>query len=174
MNESSVRKHFDRIALAYDRGKGRYSFYYSRLKRILKSLIPPSRNVFEVGCGTGDLLNCLRPARGYGFDISEKMVSIAKSKYEKSEKLKFSGKWPKEKFEYIFMSDVVEHLENPEEVFKKISRLMQPETVFVNTMANPVWEPILILGEKLRLKMPEGPHKRIEYQKVKLMNRLCE
>jgi hypothetical protein len=35
-------------------------------------------------------------------------------------------------------------------------------------MANPVWEPVLMIAEKLGLKMPEGPHYRIKYQKLKI------
>jgi hypothetical protein len=34
-------------------------------------------------------------------------------------------------------------------------------------MANPLWEPILLLLEKLKLKMPEGPHYRMPYRKLK-------
>jgi hypothetical protein len=61
------------------------------------------------------------------------------------------------------MCDVIEHLENPPEVFSKVSHLMNSKTKFINTMANPIWEPILIVWEKLGLKMKEGPHKRISH-----------
>ena len=74
-----------------------------------------------------------------------------------------------EKFDYIFMSDVIEHLEKPEAVFGKISRLMHKDSIFVNTMANPGWEPILMVWEKLGWKMPEGPHNRTKYQELRII-----
>jgi hypothetical protein len=36
-------------------------------------------------------------------------------------------------------------------------------------MANPVWEPILLIAEKLGLKMPEGRHKRIGCLQLKII-----
>jgi 2-polyprenyl-3-methyl-5-hydroxy-6-metoxy-1,4-benzoquinol methylase len=67
------------------------------------------------------------------------------------------------------MSDVIEHLNNPEEMLRKISKLMNKNSVFVNTMANPIWEPLLMIGEKLGLKMKEGPHSRIKNQELEII-----
>ena len=99
----------------------------------------------------------------------EEMVLISRSKFQNSKYLTFSTEWPKEKFDYIFMSDVIEHLENPKDTFKKISMLMDKDTIFICTMANPVWEPVLMVAEKLGLKMPEGPHKRVAYEDLRIM-----
>ena len=169
MGKTLSEIHFDKIAGQYDYYKSKNSFYYTNLKRLLSNLIPRDKKVFEVGCGTGDLLNHLQPKRGYGFDISREMVLISSSKFLNSKYLTFSTEWPKEKFDYIFMSDVIEHLENPKDTFKKISILMNKDTIFICTMANPVWEPVLMVAEKLGLKMPEGPHKRVAYEDLRIM-----
>jgi len=89
------------------------------------------------------------------------MVKLSKSKYKFKKNLTFSTTWPEEKFDYIFMSDVIEHLEKPEDMFEKIVKLMDDKSRFVITMANPIWEPLLMIWEKIGLKMPEGPHQRI-------------
>jgi len=164
-----VEKHFDKIAKSYDYYKNKNSFYYENLKKLLAELIPKNKMVLEFGCGTGDLLNHLQPKYGYGFDISCEMISISKSKFLISKNLTFSTEWPKDTFDYIFMSDVVEHLEDPKETFRKISKLMNGKTIFICTMANPIWEPVLMVAEKLRLKMPEGPHKRTTNYKLKIL-----
>ena len=169
MIKTASEKHFDKIAKNYDYYKNKNSFYYENLKKLLKSLIPQNKKVFEIGCGTGDLLAALEPITGYGMDISSGMIRVANKKYAKSENLKFSTEWPKDKFDYIFMSDVIEHLEDPKETFFKIRGLMGEKTIFINTMANPVWEPILLIAEKLGLKMPEGPHNRIKYSDLRFM-----
>jgi ubiquinone/menaquinone biosynthesis C-methylase UbiE len=167
MKKTVIEKHFDKIAKNYDSGKHKYSYYYKNLKMLLGSLIPDSSKVFEIGCGTGDLLVHLRPKIGYGMDISDEMIKIAKSKHVPNKYLKFSTFWPKDKFDYIFMSDVIEHLDNPEDIFNKISFLMNKKSIFICTMANPFWEPLLMFWERLGWKMKEGPHKRIEYKVLK-------
>lgn len=67
------------------------------------------------------------------------------------------------------MSDVIEHLDNPKETFLKAKSNMDKNTKFIVTMANPIWEPILIVAEKLKLKMPEGPHKRMAFNDLRIM-----
>jgi 2-polyprenyl-3-methyl-5-hydroxy-6-metoxy-1,4-benzoquinol methylase len=169
MKKSVVEKHFDKVADDYDYYKNKNSFYYENLKKLLNNLIPKNMKVFEVGCGTGDLLVHLKPKFGYGMDISGEMISIAKSKHKSQKQLTFSTVWPKEKFDFIFMSDVIEHLENPKETFSKILNLMGKDSIFINTMANPVWEPVLVVAERLGLKMPEGPHNRIKNHELRIM-----
>lgn len=176
--KTKVEKHFDRVAKNYDLGKNKYSYYYDNLKKLLGSIIPGDAKVFEVGCGTGDLLVSLDPKSGYGMDISDQMIQISKLKYQNLRNIVFSTRWPEEKFDYIFMSDVIEHLERPEEIFKEVSRLMDRQSLpsdgkkskFIITMANPIWEPLLMIWEKIGLKMTEGPHKRIRYKDIKILS----
>lgn len=169
MRKTDVEKHFDKVAKNYDSGKRKYSYYYRNLKKLLGELIPKNKKAFEIGCGTGDLLASLNPKSGYGMDISQKMINIANAKYSNNKKLEFSTRWPKEAFDYIFMSDVIEHLQNPVETFQKISGLMDKGTTFICTMANPFWEPLMMIWEKLGLKMPEGPHSRIKNYELRIM-----
>jgi 2-polyprenyl-3-methyl-5-hydroxy-6-metoxy-1,4-benzoquinol methylase len=166
---STVTKHFDKIAGSYDTGKHKYSYYYESLKKLLGSIIPKGSKVCEIGCGTGDLLVSLKPKNGYGMDVSSQMIKKAGLKYKTVKNLTFSTSWPKKKFDYIFMSDVVEHLENPQETFKNVSMLMDKNSIFINTMANPIWEPFLMFWEKMGWKMKEGPHDRIDYRELKTM-----
>jgi len=172
---NQVKKHFDRVAEKYDFYKKKNAFYYDNLKKLLKTLIPEGSRVLEFGCGTGDLLASLYPEVGYGFDLSSEMIKIAKAKYSNRKNLRFSTNLsiiPNQKstiFDYIFMSDVIEHLGNPRAEFNKLAKLMSPKTKLIVTMANPIWEPFLLIAEKLGLKMPEGPHKRVAFDDLRIM-----
>lgn len=170
MQKTIVEKHFDKVASSYDMGKEKYSYYYNNLKKMLKLLIGDNKSVFEVGCGTGDLLASLNPKLGYGMDISVEMIGIAKFRHGEQKKLEFSTRWPDKKYEYIFMSDVIEHLEDVENTFIQIKKMMGPKTLFINTMANPLWEPMLVFWEIMGWKMEEGPHKRISYKDTKILS----
>jgi ubiquinone/menaquinone biosynthesis C-methylase UbiE len=168
MTKTSVERHFDKIAKDYDFYKGKSAFYYSNLKQLLKNFIPDGKRVLEIGCGTGDLLASLNPKMGYGMDISGEMVKLAKKKHELARNLTFSTSLPDHKsLDVIFMSDVIEHLENPGVVFNEIQRLMGPDTIFINTMMNPLWEPIERVYSWMGLKMPEGPHKRYSFDDLR-------
>lgn len=170
---SSVAKHFDEISGYYQVYKRRYKYYYDNLKKLLSELIPKNKAVLEIGCATGNLLVFLKPKIGYGIDISPEMIKIAKRKYSKSKNLNFSTKkvldFKDYNLDYIFLSDVIEHLQNPKKMFADISEIMTKRTKLVITMANPVWEPLLMIWEKLGWKMREGPHKRIKYRQIEKM-----
>jgi ubiquinone/menaquinone biosynthesis C-methylase UbiE len=175
MGKTQVENHFDKVAKDYDLYKKNNKYYYDNLKKLLRKLIPSGKNVLEIGCGTGELLASLNPSRGYGVDVSSEMVKVAKRKYSGNINLNFSTVYPSTikhqplDFDYIFMSDVVEHLENPENTFGRISKLMDKKSKLIVTMANPIWEPVLMLAEKLGLKMPEGPHTRLTAGNLKLI-----
>jgi ubiquinone/menaquinone biosynthesis C-methylase UbiE len=166
MTSTPVEKHFDEIAKDYDRYTKKRSLHYSSLKKLLKRLIPPERKVFEVGCGTGDILASLSPVKGYGLDISSKMINIAKFKYRVNKNLEFSTNWPEKRFDYIFMSDVIEHLESPLVIFRKISKCMKKNSLFICTMMNPIWIPVETVYNFFGWKMPEGPHNRISFKEI--------
>lgn len=166
-----VREHFDQIAKDYDYYKQKNKFYYDNLKKLLRNFIPANKVVLEIGCGTGELLSSVNPKEGYGIDISKKMIKIAKRKYGDKKNLYFSTSdittFKRISPDYIFMSDVIEHLEDPQEVFNQINRVMSKQARFICTMANPRWEPILMLAEKFMMKMPEGEHYRWKYSEIK-------
>lgn len=167
MKKTIVEKHFDKIAEDYDVYTQKRNLHYSTLKDLLKKLIGDGKKVLEVGCGTGDLLFSITPQKGYGLDISSKMINKANSKYGAERNLTFSTKWPTGSFDYVFMSDVVEHLENRYDTFTKIAHLMGPKSLFINTMMNPIWEPVEKFYEFMNWKMPEGPHERVNYSELK-------
>src|ERR1700686_2367420 len=44
-------------------------YYHDEITRVYQFLVPPGRRVIELGCGEGDLLAALKPARGVGVDF---------------------------------------------------------------------------------------------------------
>lgn len=163
---SPVIRHFDSIAPDYDYWKKKNWYYYGNLKRLLRLKIPAQASVLEIGCGTGDLLASLNPSRGLGIDISPEMIALARTKYSSNTALEFIAidiaDMPSSlDFDVIFMADVLEHLENGERFFGDVGRIVKPGASVIITIANPIWEPILMVAEKLSLKMPEGPHERL-------------
>src|SRR4051812_28825467 len=84
--------------------------YYQRfLRRYFSFLIMPGQRVLEMGCGLGDLLASLKPARGVGIDVSSEMIKIARNRHPELEfhaadAAEFQSD---EQFDCIILSDLV-------------------------------------------------------------------
>ena len=60
---------------------GNVGYYYENEWRYLCFLVPEGSRILELGCGTGQLLAALKPARGVGIDISDGMIEVARRNY---------------------------------------------------------------------------------------------
>ena len=152
----------------------RLSLLNKALKNIIGKLIPKRSTIFDFGCGTGELIKYLEPSFGYGYDPSHKMVSICKQKY-KSKEINFKSALPRsqQKFKYIIMSQVVEHLQNPFYEVKNLKKYMDKESKLIICHVDTFWEPFLNALEKLHLKMPEGPNNRISTDEIIKIGEKC-
>jgi ubiquinone/menaquinone biosynthesis C-methylase UbiE len=161
MPKDGIREHFDGIAAEYDRWKGKSAYYYRLLAGIYRERIPEGSSVLEIGCGTGTLLDALRPARGVGIDISPRMVEIAASKFPGLSFLAADAESFDlgETFEYIIVPDVIEHLTDVPAMFRCARKHLVRDGRLVVTSVNPLWAPVLHLAERLKMKMPEGEHR---------------
>jgi SAM-dependent methyltransferase len=136
----------------------RKNAYYARsVVEHLKFIVPEGSNVLEIGCGTGYLLEQLKPARGVGIDISHEMVRYARihrptnTYYEMdAEHLTLD-----QTFDYVIISDAIGSFRDVQNVFEEIHKVFTPQTRLVITSTSFIWRPILNLAEILGLKMPQ-------------------
>lgn len=152
-----IREHFDRLAPQRASWQRRASYYYEDQLRYFRFLIPEGLRVLEVGCGLGDLLASLKPARGLGLDISEAMVKEASRRHPSLEFRMADVETLEldETFDVIILSDVIGHLFDVESALRRLRICCTPETRVVISYYNFLWEPILRVAEKLGMKMPQ-------------------
>ena len=152
--------HFDLIAADYDYWKEKSGYYYALIKDFYKKHIPSGSSVIEFGCGTGEVLASCRPKRGLGIDFSENILEIARDKYPGYEfkGADVEGFSSTEKFDYVIMSDLIDHLSDIPRAIESAHRVLTPKGKLIITSINPLWSASFELLEKLKLKMPEGPH----------------
>ncbi len=155
---------FDSIAKEYDYWKNRNKRYYNKLKVILRNKIPSDSSILDFGCGTGDLLAYLNPVDGIGYDPSPKMIKISQYKYPS---LNWSNCIPTRQFDIVYSVDVIEHVNDLSTYLLEMKGCLKTSGKLILIFANPYWEPILLLLEKLRLKMSEGSHHRFSNRTVK-------
>jgi SAM-dependent methyltransferase len=131
-------------------------YYHRLLLRNYGFLVPPGLRVLEVGCGLGDLLAAVKPARGVGVDFSPAMIALARERHPEldfqiADAAEFSAS---EKFDYILLSDLVNDLPDVQAVFERLHSAAHPRTRLVVNFYNNLWRPILQAAEKLGLKAP--------------------
>ncbi len=156
-----VKNFFDRIAEKRDTWKKWNSYYYREHYKYLRFLISENQRVLVLGSSTGQLLNELKPFYGVGVDISEKMIEIARKKYPSLTWIHGDIEAPdvllgiKGPFDYIVLSGTLGYIKDCQEVFNRLHRLCNRNTRLVINYYSWLWDPILFIGEKLRLKMPQ-------------------
>jgi len=156
MDKSDKIIYFDSLAEKWNKLKSRNRYYNRDIGKFLKILIPKNKRVLELGCATGNLLKALQPSKGVGIDFSPEMINIAKKRHSSldfkimdAEDLKLN-----EKFDYIIMSDLIGNLSDVWQSFRELHKVCDKDTKIIITYYNYLWQPVLKLAEKLRLKTP--------------------
>ena len=156
MKEQEIKKYFDQMAPWRDKWKKKSRYYYNHLENFISFLVPENKRVVEIGCGTGDLLFKLNPSYGLGVDISEKMIELARQK-NSNPKIEFKPGTIDDidgLFDYIILSDLIGYLPDIEELFRKLSQIMHPQSKLIITQYSQLWEPLLNLASNAGLRMP--------------------
>jgi len=130
--------------------------YPRLLARYFSFLIPPGARVLELGCGSGDLLAAVKPARGVGVDFSPNAIERAAQRHPGLEfHVAEAGEFTcAEQFDYIILSDLVNSLDDVQVVLTHLHRFCHSRTRLVLNFFNNVWRPVLGLAEKLGAKAP--------------------
>ncbi|MFA6481688.1 MAG: glycosyltransferase [Bacteroidales bacterium] len=149
-----IHDYFDRLAARRDKWLKRNRFYHRTLEKQYRMIIPEGSTVLELGCGTGDLLNAVKPGTGCGIDFSEGMIERARIKYPD---LQFhhadAGEFKSDiRFDYVIMSDLLSSLWDIQEVVRNLRNLIHPRTKIIISSYSYLWEPVLRFGEMIGLK----------------------
>ena len=157
INQSYVQKlkaYYDETAKKRLKWKKRNRLYHRLLEKYYRFIIPDNSKVLEIGCGTGELLDAVKPIYGVGIDYSKEMVNIAKEQFpnlnfhvSEAENINID-----EKFDYIILSDLVGTLVDVQKVFDELKKVSHPRTKIVLNYYSHLWEPILRFSETIGLK----------------------
>ncbi|MBS0604200.1 MAG: 3-demethylubiquinone-9 3-O-methyltransferase [Verrucomicrobia bacterium] len=103
----------------------------------IRSILGPSRDILDIGCGAGFLTNALASEghRVTGIDLSAKSLSVAE-KRDTSKTVRymqldaFALPFPEQSFDVICAMDFLEHVEMPGQIVREAARLLRPNGLF--------------------------------------------
>lgn len=137
-----TRKDYDQIAEAFSSSR---AFVWEELIPLAK-YVQPGEKVLDLGCGNGRLFSMLKDKniRYVGIDSSEKLIEIAKSKYQ-GENLKFLVvealrlPFSDNSFNKIFSIAVLHHIPSDDfrlESLKEAQRILKARGLLILTVWN--------------------------------------
>ncbi len=112
---------------------GDYNFTYRLILESINKYLEKSDKVLDIGCGVGTLcLYCANKGNNVlGIDISDKAIessrestNFLKLKKARFETVNFPEENPSGKFDFVILTEVLEHLKDDELAIKKIHLLL--------------------------------------------------
>ncbi len=149
--------HWNSIAQKRDHWSGMGRWYHRRLTEIYRYLVSPNQRVLEIGCGMGDLLASLQPARGVGVDFSPEMIARAKKNHPELEFHQLDAHdlaSLEGEFDIIILSDTVNDLWDVQRVLEQARRFCLPHTRLIFNFYSHLWQLPLAIGQSLNLASP--------------------
>lgn len=121
----------------------------------VEGFMEPKENHLDIGCGDGYFLKRSKCRNCWGIDLLYG---------ESSDKLAFQSGY----FDYVTMLAVIEHLENPEDFFLEIHRVLKPGGRFIFTTPKKSGEWLM----KLYAREVEVDHRRyLDLEAVRELSR---
>ena len=104
---------------------------------IAKKYLEPGDTILDAGCGMGDLLVRFPEHERCGIDISGEYVAIARHRGLNVQKGRIEKlPWPKETFDAVFATDVLEHVLDLNRAVGELLRVLKPGGVIIARTPN--------------------------------------
>ncbi len=155
--KQKVLSFYNQIAIKRDFWLKKNGYYYDYLTKLFSFYVEPDSSVLLVRSDTGYLLNSLKPCLGLGIDYSEDLVRLAKQNYPSLDFVcqDLENLTIKQKFDYIVLFNLLDDIPDAQSVFTELHKVSTPRTRIILSNVNSLWHPLLKIGEKIHLKMPQ-------------------
>jgi hypothetical protein len=149
----SSAEHFDWVAAHDTRPRRHQRGFRAQIHRLLRARVPEGSRVLEWGCGRGELLRALKPARGLGYDISAQMVAQASPEdpaieFRTGDLLQVVET---EQFDHIVLDYLIGYLPDIQQALDHLRASAHARTRLHITSLNTLWEMPVRWGQRLGL-----------------------
>lgn len=146
--------HWDAVARRLDVSRGWSGAYHRRLATLYRHLVSPGSRVLELGCGTGDLLAALAPARGVGVDFSPEMLARARARHPELTFVEADAHALPDlggPFDVVVLSDLLNDVWDVQRLLSGLAPHLAPGARVVTNSYSRLWELPLAAAQRLGL-----------------------
>jgi SAM-dependent methyltransferase len=158
LNDRLAREH--PIDDYYDRSPWPIRFVESRRLAIIRDFVGEVQGleVMEVGAGGGHVLRMFPSARLTATDVSSVYLEMAQKNLAGYDVRFLKGELgelalPAASFDRIICTEVLEHVDDPQEIIRLIAMLLKPKGVAAVTVPN---DPLILRGKRFVRRTPVG------------------
>ena len=172
--QKTQQETYDADAPGRARQVERHSYYYEQLRRMVTFVVAEGRRVLCLPCDVGQYLAWVNPSRAVGVDGSPGVIREARRNHPEFEfHHADADRLPlNETFDFIIIPNGVNDQFDVQATFKSIRQLCEPETRVVLLFYNFLWQPLVLLAEKLSLKRRQPPQNWLSTSTVDNLLRL--
>jgi len=160
-NEESNKlnsRHFELLRNHYDAAEELPSTskdYRDLLAHYFNLMMTDEASVYEVGTGTGYLLERLRGKTKAGCDISPQQVERTKARLPEAEVAVSAGEELKsrEKYDFIVLADTINEAADVQALLQRLRVMAKEETRLLISFMNSLWRPPLSLARRSKLRV---------------------
>jgi SAM-dependent methyltransferase len=178
--KQAVLANSERLAARRQDYRRRASFFHEEDLRYLRFLIPPGLRVLAVGCGTGDVLDGLKPSFGVGIDISPAMIRQAKRSYPNlefrvgdAEDPDFIASLPGP-FDVILIVDTIGSFDDCQLALEALHAQCTRATRVVVAYYSHLWEPLVGFAEWIGWRSKQPPQNVLSPGDIRSLAELAE
>lgn len=165
---STVRAHYRALAPSYDQKAN--ATCKAAYRELVGRVFAEATAVLELGAGSSPLVTELPARRRVACDLSADMLRAGERftrTVSDAQRLPFADA----SFDGVFCINLLEHAPEPELVVREAARVLRASGRFLAVTPNGDVEWLLNLLERLRLKLPEGPHRFLDFQRLARLGR---
>ncbi len=149
-----LRNYFEELPEKRISIRNRYKYYWNDITNYCSYFSNSDNSVLEIGCGTGELIARIPGKYKVGIDINPNMIEIASERYKN---ITFCVNDAKNinldyKFDLIILSNLIGFADDIQHIFSNLKKISHSRTKIIISYYNQLWEPLLQIGEQMRIK----------------------
>lgn len=129
-------------------------YYHKLLINFYRFVVPRDVRVLQLGCTSGYILHAVEPSYGIGVESDEQLRAQAQARYRNLTFIADIDELAQETFDYIILSSITMEVEDIQIFLEQLSKFCHTGTRIVIDTYGYLWEPILVLAQKLGLRRP--------------------
>jgi len=146
-------------------------FLENKFKQVAR-LVSPNSKILDIGCNDGNIRNVFINPNYHGVDLDKDLIkSLVKVgvKAKQADLNKNEIPFKKEKFDYILLLDVLEHVVNPQKLLLESKGRLKEEGKIITTLPNDyhILNKIRFLINKPLTEDPFAPYGHLHYFSIK-------